>query len=152
MGRIFTVVGRDKTVMVCDSKTGKGSYREYESTLIGSLYSVRDILRNISNTPAYSREDRYVILIPDSITGLRNAGTVNYWMQHRKSLRGTALSMEFVGLVSDIVSYINEIGNVKLLTGSKMYAGIYATQYRRAWATLNTVKPKVEKKSVYMAR
>lgn len=152
MGRIFTVVGRDKTVMVCDSKTGTGTYRDYESTLMGSMYAVRDILKKISNTPVNKREDRYAILIPDCITGIRKASTVNYWMQHKKSLRGTALTMEFIGLAADITSYMNNLDNVKILTGSKMYAGVYATQYRKAWATLGKIKPKVENQSIYMAK
>lgn len=151
MGRIFTVVGRENTVMICDSKTGKGTYKEYSSTTIGSLYAVKNILQQISNTPAYSREDRYAILIPDCVKGLHSADVTNYWMQYKKSRRGTPLTMEFVGLISDIVNLRNEIDNVKILCGSRMYAGIYAAQVRRAWATLNKIKPKTTN-SVYMAK
>lgn len=151
MGRIFTVVGRDNTVMICDSKTRKANYKEYTSTTIGSLEAVKKILVQISNTPAHQREDRYAILIPDCIRGLHSSETVNYWMQHRKSKRGTALSLEFVCLVSDIVGLTNEIGNVKILTGSKLYGRVYAYQHAKAWETLNKVKPKTTK-TVYMAR
>ena len=151
MGRIFTVVGRDRTVMICDSKTGKGTYKVYNSTTIGSLYAIKNVLQQISNTPAHIREDRYAILIPDCVKGLHSADITNYWMQYRRSRRGTPLTMEFVGLIADIVNLQNEIGNVKILCGSRMYKGVYATQVRRAWKTLEQIKPK-SNLSIYMAK
>lgn len=142
MGRIYTIVGRDNTVMTCDSLTGKATYKKYESTTIGALYSVLNCLKKIEETDPTLREDRYAILIPDCINGLYDARTTNYWMQHRKSKSGHILSLEFILTVVDIVSYLNDLKNVKILTASKMYRGVYADNVSRAWATLNKIVPK----------
>lgn len=142
MGRIFSVVGRNKTVMICDSTTNKGSYSVHESTLMGELYAVRAILKNIHATPRHEREDKYAILVPKNLQGLASSSACNYWLQHRKSKSGTKLSMEYIGLVADIVGYVNEIGNVKILSGHLMYRGIYAMEFNKAWRTLDKVEPR----------
>lgn len=149
-GRVFTVVGRGNVVMVCDSKTMKATYKEYSGVTIGSLIAIKSVLTKIANTPVKDRVDQYTILVPDCVRGLHSPGTVNHWLQHRTSKKGTQLSMEFIGLISDITSLMNELENTKILCASIMKRGFYANQVRKAWKTMESIVPK--EKTIRMAK
>lgn len=146
--RIYTVAGRNGTVIITDSKvnpeTGKGSLFTYnscgEDTQLCAIKAVNSKLEQIPR-PAQARfSDPVTFLLPRFVEFLKYEDTRTYWISKGTKKNGDAIPAELLEEVVKLDKQVKELGvNLQMFGQSKLTSPTFKSYISATWRAMDNV-------------
>lgn len=150
--RLYTVAGRNGTVIITDSKvnpkTGKGGLFTYndcgEDTQLCAIKAINAHLAVIPR-PAQARfADPVTFLLPRFVEFLKYEDTRTYWISKGTKKNGDAIAPELLEEVVKLDKQVKELGNnLQMFGQSKLTSPTFKTYISATWRAMDNIVPPV---------
>lgn len=149
--RLYTVAGRDGTVIITDSKvnpkTGKGSLFTYNDCGKDTqLCAIKAINRVLSVIPRPTRQfkfaDPVTFLLPRFVEFLKYEDTRTYWISKGVKKNGDVIAPELLEEVVLFDKQVKELGvNLQIFGQSKLTSPTFKTYIASTWRAMDSIVP-----------
>lgn len=159
--RIYTVAGRNGTVIVTDSKvnpkTGKGSLFTYSDCGDDTqLCAIKAINKQLSYIPRPSEalfEDPATFLLPKFVEFLKYEDTRKFWISNGTKKNGDPIAPELLAEVVQLDKQVKELGNnLQMFGQTKLTSATFKSYISATWRAMDAVvapPAKVDANSAY---
>ena len=159
--RIYTVAGRNGTVIITDSKvnpaTGKGSLFTYndcgDDTQLCAIKAINKQLAYIPRPGQARFEHPATFLLPKFVEFLKYEDTRKYWISNGTKKSGDPISEEVLAEVAELDRQVKELGsNLQLFGQTQLTSPTFKSYISATWRAMDSVVAppvKVDANSAY---
>lgn len=147
--RIFTIAGRNGTVVYTDSRKNENGNCPYytakgEDTQLESIKVLNKILNAIPEDIVL--ESPINFLLPNFISFLNYKDNREYWLKNKKTKSGKEISPEILEQVYIMDELVNKLGSKIRLFGQKsIKSSLFQSYIRNTWLLMDKIEKPAEK-------